>query len=181
MSTFAEATVTPLPSDGGGMPMEARRDNEESFGGDDVDGKGLSVSTTLTKAEARQAKGMMGWEEDDISFLPVPKRSCLFHLDRLCNRDFFIWKLERILNDVYQVVQFFSDFELQVKERLRSCLFHVDRLFNRDFFIWKLERILTTYTQVVKFLSEGSTSTVICKMSNFVAEAAVTPLPADGE
>jgi hypothetical protein len=36
-------------------------------------------------------------------------------------------------------------------------------------------------TQVVKFLSEGSTSTVICKMSNFVAEGAVTPLPADGE
>ena len=53
--------------------MEARRDNEESFGGDDVDGEGLSVSTTLTKAEALQAKGMMGWEEDDISFLPVPK------------------------------------------------------------------------------------------------------------
>ena len=75
MSNFAEATVTPLPSDGGGMPMEARRDNEESFGGDDVDGEGLSVSTTLTKAEALQAKGMMGWEEDDISFLPVPKLS----------------------------------------------------------------------------------------------------------
>jgi hypothetical protein len=53
MSTFAEATVTPLPSDGGGMPMEARRDNEESFGGDDVDGKGLSVSTMLTKAVPR--------------------------------------------------------------------------------------------------------------------------------
>ena len=33
----------------------------------------------------------------------------------------------------------------------------------------------------MKFLSEGSTSTVICKMSNFVAETAVIPLPADGE
>ena len=61
MSKFAEATVTPLPSDVGGMPtMEARRDNEESFGGDDVGGEGLSFSTSLTKAEALQAKGMMG-------------------------------------------------------------------------------------------------------------------------
>ena len=73
MSNFAEATVTPLPSEGGGMPMEARRDNEESLGGDDVGGEGLSISSLLTKTEALQAKGMMGWEEDDISFLPVPK------------------------------------------------------------------------------------------------------------
>ena len=75
MSNFAEATVTPLPSDVEGMPMEARRnrDNEDSLGGDDVGGEELSVSTRLTKAEALQAKGMMGWEEDDISFIPIPK------------------------------------------------------------------------------------------------------------
>jgi hypothetical protein len=62
MSNFAEAMVTPLPSDVEGMPiMEARRDrdNEDNLGGDDVGGEELSVSTSLTKAEALQAKGMM--------------------------------------------------------------------------------------------------------------------------
>ena len=73
MSNFiAEAMVTPLPADGGGMPTEAHMENEESIG-DEVGGEGPSVSTMLTETEALQAKVMMGWEEDDISFLPVPK------------------------------------------------------------------------------------------------------------
>jgi hypothetical protein len=73
MSNFiAEAMVAPLPADCGGMPMEAHMENEESIG-DEVGSEGLSVYTMLTKTEALQAKGMMGWEEDDISFLPVPK------------------------------------------------------------------------------------------------------------
>jgi hypothetical protein len=76
MSNFAEATVAPLPSGGEGMPMEARRESK-----DDVGGERLSVSTTLTKTEALQAKGMMGWEEDDISFLPVPKFGWRHHED----------------------------------------------------------------------------------------------------
>jgi hypothetical protein len=52
--------------------MEARMENEESIG-DDIGSKGLSISTTLTKTEALHAKGMIGWEEDDISFLPISK------------------------------------------------------------------------------------------------------------
>ena len=62
--------------------MEAHMENEESIG-DDVGSEGLSVSTTLTKTEALQAKGsMMGWEEDDISFLPVPKFGSIMKMAR---------------------------------------------------------------------------------------------------
>ena len=88
-----------------------------------------------------------------------------FKSKNVCNRACFIWtsfaiitssfgKLEGILNDVYQVVQFFSDFELQVKDRLQSCLFHLHRLCNRNFFIRKLEGILNDVYQVVQFFSD---------------------------
>ena len=73
MSNFAEATLTPLPTDVQGIRDRDNEDWHDSIAGDDVGGDELSASTTLTKAEALQAKGMMGWEEDDISFLPIPK------------------------------------------------------------------------------------------------------------
>jgi hypothetical protein len=117
-----------------------------------------------------------------------------FKSKNACNRACFIWTgfaiatssfgtLERILkrripSRDYQL-QFFSGFELQVKERLRSCLFHLDRLCNRDFFIWDvgthLKRHIPSHDLI--FLSEGSTrfytsilvsvNTILCLFFNF--------------
>ena len=57
MSNFAEATLTPLPTDVEGIRDRDNEDWHDSIAGDDVGGDELSASTTLTKAEALQAEG----------------------------------------------------------------------------------------------------------------------------